>query len=379
MVRRYEDKVIRNLYFAIVDEGDSILIDEARTPLIISGQPKVDVSMYAAVDAFVKKLTKDDYKIDQESKTINLTDSGVIKANEHYKVKNLFAIENSELVHKIKNALMANYVFQGGVEYIVKDNEIFLVDQFTGRILEGRSYSAGLQQAIQAKEYVKIEPENVTVATVTYQSFFRLYTKLSGVSGTALTEAEEFLKIYNMVVVPIPTNKSVIRKDYNDYIFGNKATKWHHVVAEIEKVHATGQPILVGTASVDDSEELVSYLRNKGLSFELLNAKNHAREAEIVAKAGQMGAITISTNMAGRGTDIKLGKGVADIGGLYVIGTERHEARRIDNQLRGRSGRQGDKGMTRFFISLQDTLFKRFAEDKIDKSNEKIEDDYFDS
>lgn len=379
MARKYEDKVIRDLYFAIVDEGDSILIDEARTPLIISGQPKVDVSMYAAVDSFVKKLVADDYKIDQESKSITLTDSGVAKANEHYKLKNLYAIENSELVHKLKNALMANYVFQSGVEYIVKDNEIFLVDQFTGRILEGRSYNAGLQQAIQAKEYVKIEPENVTVATITYQSFFRLYGKLSGVSGTATTEAEEFLKIYNMVVVPVPTNKTVIRKDYNDYIFANKVSKWHHVVAEIEKVHTTGQPILVGTASVDDSEELVGYLKNKGLPFELLNAKNHAREAEIVAKAGQMGAITISTNMAGRGTDIKLGPNVAAIGGLYVIGTERHEARRIDNQLRGRSGRQGDKGMTRFFISLQDTLFKRFAEDKIDKSNEKIDDEYFDS
>jgi preprotein translocase subunit SecA len=225
MVRRYEDKVVRELYFAIVDEGDSILIDEARTPLIISGQPKVDVSMYAAVDAFVKKLIPEDYKIDQESKSITLTDTGVVKANEHYKVKNLFAIENSELVHKIKNALMANYVFQVGVEYIVKDNEIFLVDQFTGRILEGRSYSAGLQQAIQAKEYVKIEPENVTVATITYQSFFRLYRKLAGVSGTAATEAEEFLKIYNMVVVPVPTNKPVIRKDYNDYIFANKISK----------------------------------------------------------------------------------------------------------------------------------------------------------
>jgi preprotein translocase subunit SecA len=225
MVRRYEDKVIRNLCFAIVDEGDSILIDEARTPLIISGQPKVDVSMYASVDTFVKKLTSEDYRIDQESKSIALTDSGVEKATAHYKVKNLFAIENSEIIHKIKNSLMANYVFQNGIEYIVKNNEIFLVDQFTGRILEGRSYSAGLQQAIQAKEYVKIEPENVTVATITYQSFFRLYQKLSGVSGTAATEAEEFMKIYNMVVVPVPTNKPVIRKDYNDYIFANKISK----------------------------------------------------------------------------------------------------------------------------------------------------------
>ncbi|MDR0739929.1 MAG: preprotein translocase subunit SecA [Mycoplasmataceae bacterium] len=379
MVQNYEDKVIRDLNFAIVDEGDSILIDEARTPLIISGQPKRDVSMYIEVDQFSKTLKPEDYKIDPESNSIVLTDSGVKKAEVRYKLKKLYAIENSDLVHKIKNALMANYIFELGVEYIVRDNKILLVDQFTGRILEGRSYNAGLHQAIQAKEYVKIEPENVIVATITYQSFFRLYRKLAGVSGTAMTEAEEFLKIYNMVVVPIPTNKPNIRKDHNDYVFANKISKWHHVVAEIEKVHVTGQPILVGTASVEDSEQLVNYLKNKGLRFELLNAKNHAREADIVAQAGQKGAITISTNMAGRGTDIKLGPGVAELGGLYVIGTERHESRRVDNQLRGRSGRQGDNGNTRFFISLQDTLFRRFATEKLDKSEEKIDNDYFDS
>ncbi|MDR0675323.1 MAG: preprotein translocase subunit SecA [Mycoplasmataceae bacterium] len=379
MVQNYEDKVIRGLNFAIVDEGDSVLIDEARTPLIISGQPKRDVSMYIEVDHFVKTLKPEDYKIDPESNSITLIDQGVKKAEARYKLKNLYAIENSDLIHKIKNALMANYIFELGVEYIVRDDKILLVDQFTGRILEGRSYNAGLHQAIQAKEYVKIEPENVVVATITYQSFFRLFRKLAGVSGTAMTEAEEFLKIYNMVVVPIPTNKPNIRKDHNDYVFANKISKWHHVVAEIEKIHKTGQPILVGTASVEDSEELVNYLKNKGLKFELLNAKNHAREAEIVSLAGQKGAITISTNMAGRGTDIKLGEGVAKLGGLYVIGTERHESRRIDNQLRGRSGRQGDMGVTRFFISLQDTLFRRFATEKIDKSNEKIDNDFFDS
>ncbi len=380
MVRKYEDKVIRDLFFAIVDEADSVLIDEARTPLIISGQPKKDVSMYVQVDEFVKTLKKDDYKIEPESNSISLTEKGAEKIQNHYRIKNLFDFENSELLHKVKNSLMANFVFQNGVEYVVKDNKILLVDHFTGRILEGRSYNAGLQQAIQAKEYVKIEPENVTVATITYQSFFRQYQKIAGFSGTALTEEEEFLKIYNMVVVPIPTNKPVIRKDMNDYVFSNKASKWHHVVAEIVRVHKTGQPILVGTASVEDSEELSHYLRNKGLSYELLNAKNNAREAEIVKKAGQKGAITISTNMAGRGTDIKLGEGVAQLGGLYVIGTERNESRRIDNQLRGRSGRQGDPGITRFFISLDDTLFKRFATDKFDKANDKIiDEDYYDS
>ncbi len=380
MVRKYEEKVIRGLNFAIIDEADSVLIDEARTPLIISGQPKKDVSMYVEVDEFVKTLSKNDYKIEPESNAISLTDSGVAKTNEHYRIKNLFDFANSELLHKIKNAMTANFVFQNGVEYVVKENKILLVDHFTGRILEGRSYNAGLQQAIQAKEYVKIEPENITVATITYQSFFRLYKKICGLSGTALTEEEEFLKIYNMVVVPIPTNKPVIRKDLNDYVFSNKPSKWKHVVAEIEKIHATGQPILVGTASVEDSEDLSHYLRNKGLKFELLNAKNNAREAEIVKNAGQRGAITISTNMAGRGTDIKLGEGIAELGGLYVIGTEHNESRRIDNQLRGRSGRQGDPGITRFFISLDDMLFKRFATEKQDKANVKVEDDeYYDS
>ena len=379
MVNKYEDKVIRELNFAIIDEGDSVLIDEARTPLIISGQPKQDISMYIEVDNFVNKLSEKDYVIDAESNTINLTDEGVKKAESYYHLKNLFHFENSTLYHKIKNALLANKIFKNGVEYIVKDDKIFLVDQFTGRILEGRSYNAGVQQAIQAKERVKIEPENVTVATITYQSFFRLYNKLAGLSGTAATEAEEFLKIYNMIVVSVPTNKPVIRRDLNDYVFANKMSKWVHVASEVERVHATGQPILIGTESVEDSEELVYFLKNKGLPFQLLNAKNNAKEAKIVALAGQKSMITISTNMAGRGTDIKLGEGVKELGGLYVIGTAHHESRRVDNQLRGRSGRQGDPGLTRFFVSLDDTLFRRFAIEKEKKSNQKIDDEYYDS
>ncbi|MBP5256764.1 MAG: preprotein translocase subunit SecA [Mycoplasma sp.] len=379
MVNRYEDKVIRELNFAIIDEGDSVLIDEARTPLIISGQPKQDISMYIDVDRFVNKLNEKDYVIDAESNTINLTDEGVKKAEMNYHLNNLFHFENSTLYHKIKNALLANKVFKNGVEYIVKDDKIFLIDQFTGRILEGRSYNAGVQQAIQAKENVKIEPENVTVATITYQSFFRLYNKLAGLSGTAATEAEEFLKIYNMLVVTIPTNRPVIRTDLNDYVFANKMSKWVHVVSEVERIHAAGQPILIGTESVEDSEELVYFLKNKGLPFQLLNAKNNAKEAKIIALAGQKGMITISTNMAGRGTDIKLGPGVKELGGLYVIGTAHHESRRIDNQLRGRSGRQGDPGLTRFFVSLDDTLFRRFAIEKEKKSSQKLDDEYYDS
>jgi preprotein translocase subunit SecA len=379
MVKNYADKVIRSLNFAIVDEGDSVLIDEARVPLIISGQPKRDTSAYITADKFVKTLSKEDYKSDPETNTIFLEESGVEKAERFFNLKNFHGIENSDLNHKIRNALMANYIFQLGVQYIVRGDEILLIDQFTGRILEGRSYSAGLQQAIQAKEYVKIEPENITVATITYQSFFRLYSKLAACSGTAFTEEEEFLKIYNLVVVPIPTNKKIIRVDHNDYIFDNKASKFAHVASEIERVHATGQPILVGTASVEDSELLSKILRNKGINHEVLNARNNLKEAEIVMNAGNKGAVTISTNMAGRGTDIKLTDETRKLGGLYVIGTERNESRRIDNQLRGRSGRQGDNGSTRFFISLQDELFRRFAVDKLDKSNNKIDDDKYDS
>lgn len=379
MVRNYRDKKIRGLHFAIVDEGDSILIDEARTPLIISGQPKKDFRMYFDADKFVETLSESDYKIDPESRSPSLTEKGITKAEKHFKINNLFDLENSDLFHKIGNALTARKIFQNGKEYIVRDDKILIVDHFTGRILEGRSYNGGLHQAVQAKERVPIEAENVVVATVTYQSFFRMYKKLAAVSGTALTESEEFLKIYNMVVVPVPTNRPVIRKDHPDFMFGNLKTKWEAVVNEIEKIHKTGQPILVGTGSVEDSETLHQMLLEKNIMHEVLNAKNHAREAHIIAKAGEVGSVTISTNMAGRGTDIKLGKGAKELGGLYVIGTERHESRRIDNQLRGRSGRQGDIGESRFFISFGDPLFKRFAQDRILKAQEKLASDYFDS
>lgn len=383
MVSNYEDKVQRGLFFAIVDEADSVLIDEARTPLIIAGQPASDIGEYVKVDRFVKTLEQNDYIIDGETNSINLSEFGVDKAQSFFNVGNIYDLEFSETVHKITNSLRANFVFNNGVEYIVRKNnegkeEIALVDQFTGRIMEGRSYSAGLQQAIQAKEMVEIEPENLTVATVTYQSLFRIYKKLSGVSGTAATEAEELLNIYNMVVIRIPTNKPVVRVDHPDFVFDNKKTKWKYVVAEIKKRHKTGQPILVGTAAVEDSEILHLLLQRIGINHVVLNAKNHAQEAAIIENAGQLGQVTIATYMAGRGTDIKLGEGVRELGGLFVIGTERNESRRVDNQLRGRSGRQGDPGESRFFISLQDSLFKRFATNKFDKANDKISDDVID-
>lgn len=383
MVMNYEDKVQRPLNFAIVDEADSILIDEARTPLIISGSPTSNIYDYINVDAFVKTLGENDYVLDHESYSITLTDSGTEKAEEFFQTDNIYDIENSDLVHKILNALKAVYVFSNGKEYIVKKNsqgeeEIALVDQFTGRIMEGRSYSAGLQQALQAKEYLSIKPENITVATITYQSLFRLYKRLSGVSGTAFTESEELLNIYNMVVVRIPTNRPIQRIDQSDYIFGDKKTKWKFIVAEIIKRHKKGQPILIGTAAVEESEILHLLLNRVGIPHQLLNAKNHAQEAEIIKHAGEKKQVTIATYMAGRGTDIKIDDEVRALGGLYVIGTERNESRRIDNQLRGRAGRQGDPGESRFFISLQDSLFRRFAGDKYEKANDKMADTYMD-
>ena len=383
MVLNYEEKVQRPLNFAIVDEADSILIDEARTPLIISGSPSSNIYDYINVDTFVKTLSENDYVLDHESYSVTLTDSGTEKAEEYFQTENIYDIENSDLVHKILNALKAVYVFSNGKEYIVKRNsqgeeEIALVDQFTGRIMEGRSYSAGLQQALQAKEYVSIKPENITVATITYQSLFRLYKRLSGVSGTAFTESEELLNIYNMVVVRIPTNRPIQRIDQSDYIFGDKKTKWKFIVAEIIKRHKKGQPILIGTAAVEESEVLHLLLNRVGIPHQLLNAKNHAQEAEIIKHAGEINQVTIATYMAGRGTDIKITDEVKELGGLYVIGTERNESRRIDNQLRGRAGRQGDPGESRFFISLQDSLFKRFAGDKYDKANNKMADTYMD-
>ncbi len=380
MVQDISEKVIQKLNFAIVDEGDSILIDEAKTPLIIAGMPKNESEFYLKADDFVKSLKEEDYMIDAETNTISLSEEGAEKVEKSFGLKNLYSVESSDIVHKITNALMANHIFSLGREYMVKSDKLYLIDIFTGRVLEGRSYNAGLHQAIQAKERVKIEPENQTLATITYQSFFRLYKKISAVSGTAITEAEEFLKIYNMIVIKVPTNKPIIRKDYPDFIFSNKKNKWNHVIAEIKRIHKTGQPILVGTASVNDSELIHLKLKEMKIPHEILNAKNDERESEIVKSGGTKGSIIISTNMAGRGTDIKINDEVKELGGLYVIGTERHESRRIDNQLRGRSGRQGDPGESRFFTSLEDMLFKRFATDRFEKASAKLEgEDFFDS
>ncbi|MBQ5492302.1 MAG: preprotein translocase subunit SecA [Mycoplasmataceae bacterium] len=373
MVSSYDQKVLRGLNFAIVDEADSVLIDEARTPLIISGQPQQDSEIYLKIDDFVKTLNENDYEVDPESQSVSLTLDGMEKANKFFSVKNIYDFVNSDLLHKVSNAIMANYIFENGKEYIVSDGEIKLVDHFTGRIMEGRSYSNGLQQAIQAKEKVKIEPENITVASITYQSLFRNYENLSAVSGTAITEKEEFLKIYNMVVVPIPTNKPIIRKDFPDYVFDTKESKYEYLIQEIKERHELGQPILVGTANVVDSEIISNKLSELNIKHEVLNAKNNKKEADIIALAGQKGAITIATNMAGRGTDIKLGLGVKELGGLYVIGTEKNEARRIDQQLRGRSGRQGDPGESRFFISLEDSIFQRYATDRTEKAEKKYD------
>lgn len=364
MAIREEDLVqVRGLNYAIIDEVDSILIDEARTPLIISGGAKTSAVSYQAADSFVKSLSNEDYEIDIESKTIQLLESGVNKAEKQFNLKNLYELENVSLVHRINNALKANYIFTNGVEYMVQDGEVVIIDSFTGRVLKGRQYSEGLHQALEAKEGVEIKQETVTVATITYQNFFRMYKKLSGMTGTAKTEEEEFRNIYNMYVVEVPTNKPVIRKDMPDLLYCSMEAKINALVEEIKARHATGQPILVGTVSVESSEVISKRLTHEGIPHEVLNAKNHAREAEIVAVAGQKNAVTIATNMAGRGTDIKLGEGVRELGGLCVLGTERHESRRIDNQLRGRSGRQGDPGYSRFYTSSEDDLLKRFGSD----------------
>lgn len=364
MAVREEDLVqVRGLNYAIIDEVDSILIDEARTPLIISGGAKTSAVSYQAADSFVKSLSNEDYEIDIESKTIQLLESGVDKAEKQFNLKNLYELENVSLVHRINNALKANYIFTNGVEYMVQDGEVVIIDSFTGRVLKGRQYSEGLHQALEAKEGVEIKQETVTVATITYQNFFRMYKKLSGMTGTAKTEEEEFRNIYNMYVVEVPTNKPVIRKDMPDLLYCSMEAKINALVEEIKARHATGQPILVGTVSVESSEVISKRLTHEGIPHEVLNAKNHAREAEIVAVAGQKNAVTIATNMAGRGTDIKLGEGVRELGGLCVLGTERHESRRIDNQLRGRSGRQGDPGYSRFYTSSEDDLLKRFGSD----------------
>ena len=360
-------RVLRGLHYAVIDEADSILIDESRTPLIISGQARTSASSYKTYDLFAKALKRNvDFEIDIKDKTCSLTEAGNRRAEQLFGVENLYGPDHQEDLHRIQQALKANYIMTRDVEYMVDQNgEIQLIDQSTGRILKGREYSDGLQQAIQAKENVKIKEETVTMATITYQNFFRLFTKMSGMTGTAKTEEEEFQKIYNMRVVVIPTNKPVIREDAIDYIYAHKTEKLAELVKEVKERHEKGQPILIGTVSVESSEEVSSLLDKEGLKHETLNAKNHAREAEIIAHAGEKGAITVATNMAGRGTDIKIDDEVKALGGLCVFGTERHESRRIDNQLRGRSGRQGDPGFSRFYVSFDDDLLKRFAAESI--------------
>ncbi len=365
MVTRKEDRVLRPLNFAIVDEVDSILVDESRTPLIISGGQKQTANLYLQADRFAKGIDESDYEIDIKGRTIQLTDTGVQKAEKSFKVKNLYEIEHTSLVHHISQALRANYIMHRDVEYVVQDDEIVIVDQNTGRLMKGRAYSDGLHQAIEAKEKVSIKQETTTLATITYQNFFRLYNKLAGMTGTAKTEEEEFLSIYNMRVVEIPTNRPIQRVDYPDAIYGTPKVKFEALVEEVRLCNERGQPVLVGTIAVETSEHISKMLKSRKIRHEILNAKNHEREAEIIQRAGQKGAVTIATNMAGRGTDIKLGEGVREIGGLAVLGSERHESRRIDNQLRGRSGRQGDPGYSRFYVSVKDDLMQRFGSEKL--------------
>ncbi len=366
MVTRIEDRVLRELNFALVDEVDSILIDESRTPLIISGSTRQTANLYINADRFVKKLHEDeDYEIDVKGKNIQLTEEGIKKAEKSFKVNNIYDPENTALVHYIAQALKANYIMHNDVDYVVEDNQIVIVDQNTGRKMPGREWSDGLHQAIQAKENVPIKNETITMATITYQNFFRLYNKLAGMTGTAKTEEEEFLSIYNMRVVVIPTNRPVARIDDTDLIFGTKKAKYEALINKVIELHGKGQPVLVGTISVETSELLSKMLKERRIRHEVLNAKNHQREAEIISHAGEKGAVTIATNMAGRGTDIKLGEGVRELGGLAVLGSERHESRRIDNQLRGRSGRQGDPGFSQFYVSLQDELMVRFGSERM--------------
>ena len=367
MVVRAENMVQRPLNYALVDEVDSILIDEARTPLIVSGQTASDTSqLYHMADAYVKTLTEDDYIIDVPSKTIGLSDSGIDKAESYFNLENLYDIENVALTHFIDNALRANYIMILDIDYVVsEDQEILIVDQFTGRTMKGRRYSDGLHQAIEAKEGVPVQEETKTSASITYQNLFRMYKKLSGMTGTGKTEEEEFREIYNIRVIPIPTNRPIARIDHPDLLYPSLKSKFKAVVEDVKSRHEKGQPVLVGTVAVETSDYLSQLLVQAGVPHEVLNAKNHYKEAQIIMNAGQRGAVTIATNMAGRGTDIKLGEGVRELGGLCVIGTERHESRRIDNQLRGRSGRQGDPGESQFYLSLEDELMRRFGSERI--------------
>lgn len=379
MVTKNEDKVQRQLNFAIVDEVDSILIDEARTPLIISGTGEESTELYNIADNFINTLKEEDYETDEKENTVSLTESGLKKAEAFFNIENITSIDNMEIFHHVNQALRANKLMEKDVDYVVKDNEILIVDEFTGRIMDGRRYSDGLHQAIEAKEKVEIQRESKTLATVTFQNFFRLYSKLSGMTGTAKTEEGEFQSTYNINVVQIPTNKPVIRADLHEKVFRTEKEKYNAVVEEIIKIHKTKQPILVGTVSIEKSELLSDLLNKKGIKHEVLNAKHHEKEAAIISKAGKLGAVTIATNMAGRGTDISLGAGdkeeekiVKELGGLYVIGTEIHETRRIDNQLRGRSGRQGDPGTSRFFVSLEDEVIKLYGGKSIEKIMKRV-------
>ena len=366
MVARKEDRVQRKLNFCIIDEVDSILIDEARTPLIISGGQINTANQYIEADRAVRTLkNEEDYTIDEKTKSVSLTEEGSKKMEKHFRLPNLYDLDNTSLVHNLNQALKANYGFKKDVDYVVDNDAVIIVDQFTGRLMHGRQFSDGLHQALEAKEGVTINSETRTMATITFQNLFRMYNKLSGMTGTAKTEEEEFRNIYNMYVIQIPTNKEVVREDLADLVYSNAAGKYKAIIKTVKEIHETGRPILIGTISVEANEYLSSLLKKAGLKHEVLNAKNHEREAEIIAKAGEKGSITLATNMAGRGTDIKLGEGVRELGGLCVIGTERHESRRIDNQLRGRAGRQGDPGMSQFFVSFEDDLMRRFGTDRI--------------
>lgn len=368
-----EDYVQRDFHYAIVDEVDSILIDEARTPLIISGPSEESTDKYYRINQIIPRLRKDrDYTVDEKSRTVVLTEEGVAHVEEYLKVQNLYEPRNIEIVHHVNQALKAHTLFKRDVDYLVKDGQVVIVDEFTGRIMPGRRYSDGLHQALEAKEKVKIERENQTLASITFQNYFRMYKKLAGMTGTADTEAIEFKKIYNLDVVVVPTNMPMIRDDYNDLIYKTEKEKIQAVIDKIKELNKAKRPVLIGTISIEKSELLSKYLTRSGIKHHVLNAKNHEREAEIIAQAGQAGMVTISTNMAGRGTDIRLGEGVADLGGLYILGTERHESRRIDNQLRGRSGRQGDRGSSCFYLSLEDDLLRIFGADRISSIMDRI-------
>jgi preprotein translocase subunit SecA len=366
MVLYKEQMVQRPLYFAVIDEVDSILVDEARTPLIISGQAAKSTEMYHSADRFVKKLKDtDDYVVDVKLKSVNLTEAGVEKVEKAFGIENLFDHANVTLNHHITQALKANVIMKRDVDYVVQEDEVVIVDEFTGRLMTGRRYSDGLHQAIEAKEEISVQNESMTLATITFQNYFRMYRKLSGMTGTAKTEEEEFKKIYGLEVVTVPTNRPMIRDDMADVVYKSEKGKFNAVVEQIVERHRKGQPVLVGTVSIENSEKLSDMLKRKGVPHKVLNAKFHQEEAEIVSQAGQPKAVTIATNMAGRGTDIMLGEGVAEVGGLHIIGTERHESRRIDNQLRGRAGRQGDPGSTQFYLSLEDELMRRFGADNV--------------